>query len=1096
MEKQKRKFVYLLMIFGMLLPYLLNGMSSFSLNASAETTETQTLVDNDQLKVEAEGQVEQESQRWQVSFEKKTPSNEESQLKIRVNQASETTNDDFELIDDWYTEKDFSAEGAGVLEFVVPKEANDVQVEIQLNERNEAGEILENQLSAEEAGPYELKLAQASEQDSTTESSAAVAQTEESVVETPTETEAVTEEDATFSEPASTVISGFSALNENRAARATPADPFEYFDATNPTGIYPKHNTDEYLLPTVGNSDNIKNYNYGNTAKGDAEDNVTLFNISGDGLDFTNGYHEYGSAESGRLNTKKTVSPTADLNIFQVQLDTIGDAIRPIPKVDIVLVLDKSSSMVDNSNDGKTRWKQLQEAVTEFSNDMLSSQTTHDVQIGMASFGSEMSINPYGEIASFSDISLGSSASMPGSMAGFTQSASALQGHAMFTTAPGSENSGTPTFLGLDAGLKLLTTTGYGARADAKKVIITITDGEPTFRPTSFYDTDNNLDNSLGRLYKETKSSNRVLRMRAHNTMYYAGTGNSSTANITPTVNFINNRYNQFTGLYRYGVGFHTGNSANEVVSALGKEAAFKASDIDSLIYALNTAISELISTIYNALLTDPMSDYVTLDQSSIKYSALLLSQNTHTLTEIPSTATDFPDFAKGITSTVTAGQIQLDHLNLGLDKNNNRQGYRITYNVTLKEAYRDGKFYPTNQTTYLANGNSTNKYYAVPSVKVPMPKVDFNLTKIAAGTQTGLAGAKFQLFDAETGGTAKSDEVTSGTNGELKFTGITPGTYWLRETVTPEGFQTMNPIQITVDRQGKVTGEGITDGKISNTLKKIDLTLNKKGQDGNALAGAVFELKQGDTKYPLTEANGVHTLKNLSPGTYEVIETSAPAGYRLLGTIGTLTVTNIGGITFEPAAEGTGNNFTVDKKGENIQIKMDVNNQLKPFELGLTKRDAHDAELFLQGAVFTLYDKVPTDTTANELATLTTDANGKGQFKKTDGTVYLLEAGKEYYFKETTAPSGYLLSTSIFKVSVGTDGSVTVEKDDEKIDSTTTLEADKNNQIGLMVDNDPKAPLPETGGIGRLVWLLTGLILIGLTAVYLLKARFTKEVL
>ncbi|WP_407854967.1 hypothetical protein [Enterococcus hailinensis] len=372
MEKQKRKFVYLLMIFGMLLPYLLNGMSSFSLNASAETTETQTLVDNDQLKVEAEGQVEQESQRWQVSFEKKTPSNEESQLKIRVNQASETTNDDFELIDDWYTEKDFSAEstGTGVLELIVPKETTDLQIEIQLDERDEAGEVFADQLSSEEAGPYELKLAQASEQDSTTESSAAVAQTEESVVETPTETEAVTEEDATFSEPASTVISGFSALNENRAARATPADPFKYFDATNPTGIYPKHNTDQYLLPSLSTSEYIKNYNYGSASKGDAEDNIALFNISGSSLNFTNGYHEYGNAESGRLNTKKTVSPTADPNSFQVQLDTIGDAIRPIPKVDIVLVLDKSSSMVDNSNDGKTRWKQLQEAVTEFSNDM------------------------------------------------------------------------------------------------------------------------------------------------------------------------------------------------------------------------------------------------------------------------------------------------------------------------------------------------------------------------------------------------------------------------------------------------------------------------------------------------------------------------------------------------------------------------------------------------------------------------------------------------------------------------------------------------------------------------------------------------------
>lgn len=894
-------------------------------------------------------------------------------------------------------------------------------------------------------------------------------------------------------------------------AGITPAaeevnDPFKYYNTTDPAkDVYPKHDTNQYL-PSATTSDFVKNYNYGNATKSTAaQDNVSIFNISTGNLNFTNGYHEYGSSETGRLNTKKTVSPTSDPNIFQVQLDTIGDAIRPIPMVDIVLVLDKSSSMnyfTGKENASPTRWDQLRAAVTKFSNDMLGNQNTHDVQIGMAAFGSYQTgsgenvvNNPYGEIASFSNLSSG----MPESMTGFTRSASVLQNHAMLNVANAPKASGTPTFLGLDAGLKLLSTEGYGSRAGAKKVIITITDGIPTFyHKADYFNGTTSLSNSLNKLTATTTSAYRVLRLTAlesRNNDLYGGTGSSGSNYSTTNVQFINDRYNQFTGLNRYAVGFHTDDNANAVVSALGPEGAFKATDVDSLIKALTTAISELIATIYNGTIFDPMSDFVTLLKETVKTSALSLSlEEDKKLTEIQSTADNYPQYAKDIKATVTDNQITLEDVNMGLDKSNSRQGYRLTYQVELKEAFRDGTFYPTNKTTYLLNGNGTNKYYAVPSVKVPLPKVNFTLTKVIGKTSTGLAGATFQLFDAKTGGNAKSDAVISENDGTLNFTNITPGTYWLRETVTPEGFVTMDPIQITVNRDGSVSGTGITDGKISNTLKQIDLTLHKKDSTGEALTGATFALKQGSQEFPLTANGANHTLTDLKPGSYDLIEDSAPQGYETLGIIGTIIISEEGGIDFYPDASTSDSNFSVKKNGSHIQISMDVKNYLKPFELEILKRDAYNHETVLQDAIFTLYDKTPTDNTAVGLAQASTDKYGKGTFKKEDGATYQLKAGKTYYFKETTPPDGYVLSTSVYQVSVAADGSVTIEKDGEQLNEangpTVTLSESGNNRIVLTIDNEPKVPLPATGGPGTMLFSLIGVLALLLSGGYFLLRR------
>ncbi|MBF8808241.1 MAG: hypothetical protein IC227_07925 [Enterococcus lacertideformus] len=151
------------------------------------------------------------------------------------------------------------------------------------------------------------------------------------------------------------------------------------------------------------------------------------------------------------------------------------------------------------------------------------------------------------------------------------------------------------------------------------------------------------------------------------------------------------------------------------------------------------------------------------------------------------------------------------------------------------------------------------------------------------------MSGARFALFENETSNDSLYESTRSEENGEISFTQVIPGEYLLKEIETPVGFKTMDPIQIMIDKDGNVfyNNEKITT--VSNDLKEIDLTLNKKGSDGTSpLKGAVFELQDttGETKYTFIESknnDGNHTLKNVAPGEYRLVETGAPNGYRLV---------------------------------------------------------------------------------------------------------------------------------------------------------------------------------------------------------------------
>lgn len=1122
---RKKKGWALIMLLGVLFPYLTGLLPVAEVTAQgAPVTVTENIVDAEEVKGDISYTVTEKEVTWEISYEKKATSETNlRRLKMKIdtagsgigtvrnlNFAGEVDSNGWYVLSPTYTSaresgkvtfvtdlKDFTVgeqrlavtfqvDEKIITETAIPAVMTTVLAEdgsqTEVEESPATTEVTEtennNILGKNSAGPFEIVVkehaldavkpveevevpeesvesetpvepevpAESSEASAESSEEVPVESSEEAPVEEITESSEGEIAEETTEEVGGPIIDGsgedytggfVSLYSSSRISPfADSVDPFKYYDDTNPTGIYPIHATNNHL--PSGSSEYVKNYNYGSSNKGSAEDNVTLYNISGlANQNFETSYHEYGSSTSGRLNTKKTVSPTDDPNIFEVQLDTIGDAIRPIPKVDIVLVLDKSSSMVNNSNDGITRWEQLKTAVKTFSESMLGNLATHDVQIGLASFGSyqtgsgnDIVNNPFGEIASFNTFSLGTNSSMPTSMTGFTTSASAIQSHAMLTTAPSA--SGTPTFLGLDAGLKLLTTTGYGARADAKKVIITITDGDPTFRPTTSYTSGSSLDTSLGRLTKSRRNNNRILRMVAGGT-YYDGNGNRGTeeTNRQPNVTFINNRYLQFTGLNRYGVGFHTGDSANDVVSALGKEGAYKAGDISSLVQALNSAVSELISTIYKGTILDPMSEFVTLMKSTVETSALALSQVNNRLTEIKSTADNYPDYAKNITPTITDSQIKLEDVNMGLDSTNSRQGYRVTYKVELKEEYRDGKFYPTNGPTYLANGSGSDLYYAVPSVKVLPQAKNIGIVKTSDVTGGIISGAVFTLRKSGTTvATATADEKGLGnfTSGGQNYV-LTPGSYSINETSAPANHTPSNiTYTFTINANGTLGAHhsaitqnenGILVLSVENTFNKLEVTVEKSSNVGANITNAVFELYSADNTELGTATSSDWKFKNngsvvkLIPGNYKIKETTGIPGHAVDNTEYTFTVNGDGSISVSPEFI---NNFAQD---DTKNITFTLVNEFNRLPVGVQK--SSNIGVSAEGAEFKIW--AGNSATGEALGTVTTTG---GIDKFVNGSTEVSLNPGTYTIKETEPLPGHTLDENEYTFTLSNIGEVT----------------------------------------------------------------------
>ena len=193
-----------------------------------------------------------------------------------------------------------------------------------------------------------------------------------------------------------------------------------------------------------------------------------------------------------------------------------------------------------------------------------------------------------------------------------------------------------------------------------------------------------------------------------------------------------------------------------------------------------------------------------------------------------------------------------------------NRTGETITvvYTATLNKDAVIGMNPNTNKAVVeysndpTAGGTGTSE----PSI-VDVHTFNFTIFKyyLKGETQTGLANAEFELYKANEAGDAadtnakinivkvkdgeyrqatpeeaaaggfKSDVIVSGTNGKVLVKGLDAGTYYLRETKAPEGYN-----KLLSDIKVEITATYGTDGKLASY--KVDYTYNGVKKDGDAI--------------------------------------------------------------------------------------------------------------------------------------------------------------------------------------------------------------------------------------------------------------------
>lgn len=267
------------------------------------------------------------------------------------------------------------------------------------------------------------------------------------------------------------------------------------------------------------------------------------------------------------------------------------------------------------------------------------------------------------------------------------------------------------------------------------------------------------------------------------------------------------------------------------------------------------------------------------------------------------------------------------------------------------------------------------------------LKKGSVELTKIGEEKER-LKGAEFTLFNDD--GKELMSGLTTNEKGIITVNDLKPGAYQLVETKAPFGHQLdAEPVDFKIDfnpnQLVKVTKENI---RTTSAVK-----LQKKGEDGQLLAGVTFDLidahDQRVKKDLKTDKNGQLTVDQLKPGTYQFVETASIAGYEL---------------------DQTPVSFTI-RLGQDKPAKVEMINKLTHGAVELTKVDAEGHTL--ENAEFALQSKEGKTLKKS----LVTDQKGKLHIND-------LKPG-EYQFVETKAPHGYELDDQPIRF--------TIEKNQQK---------------------------------------------------------------
>lgn len=1071
--KQKKSilFVLLVLVVNLVFP-LINIRDVF---ATEKVISSGTLIDTDGLEVNYQVKDSKDKRAWILDYASTSKENESQRLKFEFvsneKEMSFQQKSGWEKDGNWFVQIDFLDQSTGTAKVVTDKSVTETFLRIQsdkaiLNDEGEQ-ELITNSLSTKVEGPHKIMVTQVEEdldeieldnetavddEVVTTESENTNQNIEESVEETKLNSSTDSMNNVNVNDE-NVGVESKNLATKNHLVTKNSSDSFEY---TPDGGQYPTHGTNQYA--TSSSSDMVKNYDYADEI--DTYSNINIQNILDGDLNFDNGYHSYDVGNEEHINLKKVVIPTDDPTQFQIQLDMIGGSLKTGKNVDVAFVVDKSGSMNNNN-----RWTNLKSSLDTFAHELLDDNPGGAIQLGLASFSSVperiifWTVNvPYGKIGNFGG--------RQGNYTGFTANANAFLSHALLNEVP---SGGTPTFLGLDAGLELLTNDQYNGREDAEKVLIILTDGEPTWGPTDNY-TSNSAGIRQSRMTRTSDNNGRVETFKASSSNLYNGNGTEMTSAIkNGTISHGEKRIAQNPEINSYAIGFGV-SGVDDVLNALGPAGKYLATskdDLDEVLNEIKLKIQSVNTLIRNADVFDPMSEYVTLDTSSVQKQALTLK--TSSPKSLSVTTGTQPEYVNNVTVNTNDNSVNLSNLTLS-GNDTERSGLRLTYTVVLKEEYQDGKFYPANGSTYLVDTQYTNPFsFAIPSVKVPPQKIDIEVEKVWDDEDNQWETRKdivlqLQKKTSDNDWSDVSDEtvtIKAGATGEKlkhKFTNLP--TYdesrnvidyrVIEERVNGYENPTYIPDSVNVNSDKKLL-------QVTNKLLKVPFEFTKVGHDGKTpLVGAGFTLFKADGKTPIsdeviTDDTGKIVFDVDAPiGSYLLKEITTPLGYQASDPI-EITVSDEDGALIITGL-GNGNR---------------VINYLKDFELHVIKKDNNGKNL--TGAKFKLESK---------------DGSYSEELGSSDHLFIFegLQPG-EYELIETVTPDGYVRVKEPIQIIIGKDGQVTI--DGEKQEDIISHEG---NIIHMNVLNQQKGLLPSTGGQGDQHFLFASiaiLAVLGIVSIY-----------
>ena len=281
--------------------------------------------------------------------------------------------------------------------------------------------------------------------------------------------------------------------------------------------------------------------------------------------------------------------------------------------------------------------------------------------------------------------------------------------------------------------------------------------------------------------------------------------------------------------------------------------------------------------------------------------------------------------------------------------------------------------------------------------------KTGANISKQDITNKQELPGATLVIKDAS----GKEIKKWVSTN-EPTYFDLTPGKYTLTETIAPKGYKlSTETISFEVKEDGTITkvvmyNEPVTTGA---RISKQDIT-NKQELPGATL---VVKDANGNEVASWVSTSEPHYIE-LTPGSYTLTETIAPAGYKL----------STETISFEVASDGT-------------ITPVVMYNEPNKTGIRISKQDITTKEE-LPGATLVIKDL-----SGNEIA----------RWVSTSEPRYIeLEPG-EYMLTEIEAPNGYDLSYEVVRFTVDSEGNTA--SDVVMYNSKTPVTADRNLLLTTM---------------------------------------------